>query len=73
MGLWKIELDTKDNDSPHLAIVHLGAVYHAVHLLPVYRTVKFISKTITMHSSLDTFKLFYINKFANHHAFANLA
>jgi hypothetical protein len=26
-----------------------------------------------MHSSLDTFKLFYVNKFADHHAFANLA
>lgn len=72
-GLWKIEPDTEDDGSPHLAIVHLDAIYRAVHLLPVYRTAEFISKTITMHSSLDTFKLFYVNKFADHHAFANLA
>jgi hypothetical protein len=26
-----------------------------------------------MHSSLDTFNLFYVNRFVDHHLFANLS
>jgi hypothetical protein len=72
-GLWKIEPDTKDNGSPHLAVIHLDTIFRAVHLMPAYCTAEFISKTITMHSSLDTFNIFYVNRYADHHLFANLS
>lgn len=71
-GLQKVELDTKDDGNPCLAVIHIHAIFHAVHLIPTYCTAKFISKTITMHSSLDMFDLFYVNWFADHHLFANL-
>jgi hypothetical protein len=72
-GLWKIEPDTKDDGSPHLAVIHLDTIFRAVHLIPAYCTAEFISKTITMHSSLDTFNTFYVNRYADHHLFANLS
>ena len=72
-GLWKIEPDTKDDGSPHLAVIHLDLIFRAVHLMPAYCTAEFISRTITMHSSLDTFNIFYVNRYADHHLFANLS
>jgi len=74
-GLWKVELDTEDDGNPCLAVIHLEAIFRAVHLMPAYHTVtaEFINKTITMHSSLDTFNLFYVNRFVDHHLFANLS
>lgn len=72
-GLWKVEPDTDDEDFPCLAIVHLDAIYRAVHLMPAYCTAEFVDKTISMHSSLDEFHCFYVNKFVDHHAFATLS
>ena len=72
-GFWIIEPDVDDDGSPHLGIVHVDAIYRAVHLMPAYRTAEFIDKTITMHSSLDKFRRFYVNKFIDHHIFATLS
>ena len=60
MGLWMVEPDTDDRTgNPHLPIIHLNSIYRAVHLLPAHQNNTFIERTITMHTSLDTFKLFY--------------
>ena len=72
-GLWKIEPDTEDDGNPRLAIIHLDTIFRAVHLIPAYCTAEFISRDITMHSSLDSFNTFYVNRFADHHLFANLS
>jgi hypothetical protein len=74
-GLWMVEPDMDDSDTgaPHLAIIHLDSIYRAVHLLPAHQNSTFIERTITMHSSLDTFKLFYINRFADHQSFEILS
>ena len=71
-GLWEVEPVTDDDGSPHLTIIHHNAIYRAVHLMPAYHTAKFVDKTIAMHSSLNKFSCFYVNKFADHHAFASL-
>jgi len=72
-GLWMVEPDTNDSGDPFLAIIHLDSIYRAVHLLPAHRNNAFVDRTLTMHSSLDTFKLFYINKFADHQSFEVLS
>ena len=73
-GLWMVEPDTDDDSGdPHLAIIHLDSIYRSVHLLPAHRNSTFVNHKITMHSSLDTFELFYINKFADHQAFEVLS
>ena len=73
VGLWKVEPDTRDDGNPHLAVIHVDMIFRAVHLMPAYCTAEFISRTVTMHSSLDTFNIFYVNRFADHHSFANLS
>ena len=68
-GMWMVEPDFQETSEPHLAIIHTDSIYRAVHLTPAYRTAKRVRRTITMHTSLDSFCLFYVNKFADHHAF----
>ena len=69
-GLWVVEPESDDDGNPHLAIVHVDSIYRAAHLLPVYQTNQFTSRSLTMHNTLDFFKLFYVNKFVDYHAFA---
>ncbi|KIN95133.1 hypothetical protein M404DRAFT_166588 [Pisolithus tinctorius Marx 270] len=54
---------------PHIAIIHIDAIYHAAHLIPIYATHNINTRDIKPHDSYDTFNSFYVNKFANHHAF----
>jgi hypothetical protein len=71
-GCWVVEPDLMDDGSPHLAVVHIDCIFRAAHLIPVTRTSQFVDRTVTMHNSLDRFRLFYLNKFVDHHAFASL-
>lgn len=68
-GLWMVKADIHDNERPFLDIVHLETIYRAAHLIPVYRTSDFLKRSLTMHDTLDEFKVFYVNKFVDHHAF----
>jgi hypothetical protein len=68
-GLWKFKPDVQEDRRPHLAIIHLDSIYCAAHLIPVYGTSDFVSRSYTMHDTLDKFKTFYVNKFVDHHAF----
>ena len=71
-GFWTVEPDFTDNGSPHLAIIHIDSIYRAVHLLAAHQDAQFLDRALTMHSTLDKFKSFYINKYADHHAFDSL-
>ena len=72
-GFWLVEPDVNaDTGEPHIAVIHLDSIYRAVHLMPAHLNTNFIDLSITMHTSLDTFKLFYVNNFVDHHAFAVL-
>jgi hypothetical protein len=64
-GMWIVHPD--DGESPP-SIIHLDTVVRAVHLLPVFGPDR-VSRTISFTDTLDTFKRFYVNKFADHHAF----
>jgi hypothetical protein len=59
---------TTDNDTPDISIVQIDCVFCAAHLILVYGA-NFIARTISPHDSYDTFDSFYINKYADHHAF----
>jgi hypothetical protein len=72
-GFWMVEPDFANDGSPHLAIIHIDSIYRAVHLLAAHQDDQFISRELTMHSTLDKFKLFYVNKYADHHAFDSLS
>lgn len=68
-GLWMVEPDVREDGRPLLAVIHLDCVLRAAHLTPVYSTSNFVSRSLTMHDTLDKFKVFYVNKYADHHAF----
>jgi len=68
-GYWVVEPDIYENGQPHLAIVHLDSIYRAAHVVPAYRSSDFVKRSLTMHDTLDEFKVFYVNKFVDHHAF----
>lgn len=71
-GFSTVEPDFTDDGGPRLAIVHIDSIYRAVHLLAAHQDAQFINRAFTMHSTLDKFKLFYVNKYADHHAFDSL-
>ena len=71
-GLWVVEPEFQDTGDPHLAVIHVDSIYRTVLLTPAYRTAEKVSANLTMHSSLDTFRHFYINKFEDHHGFETL-
>ena len=56
-GFSTVEPDFTDDGSPCLAIVHIDAIYRAVHLLAAHQNAQFINRAFTMHSTLDKFKL----------------
>ncbi|KAG2114058.1 hypothetical protein BD769DRAFT_1630015 [Suillus cothurnatus] len=67
-GLWIVHPSVHDNGTPNFAIIHIDMVYHAAHLIPVYGP-NFIADDIKYFHSYDAFHSFYVNKFADHHAF----
>ncbi|KAG2122561.1 hypothetical protein BD769DRAFT_1629210 [Suillus cothurnatus] len=67
-GMWMVKPAFSAQNTPHFAIIHIDTIFCAAHLLPVFGTV-LLSPSIKFHHVLDIFKLFYVNKFADHHAF----
>ncbi|KAG1850945.1 hypothetical protein F4604DRAFT_1687040, partial [Suillus subluteus] len=67
-GMWMVKPAFSAQNAPHFAIIHIDTIFRAAHLLPVFGTIP-LSPSIKFHQVLDIFKLFYVNKFADHHAF----
>ncbi|KAG1864403.1 hypothetical protein F4604DRAFT_1882097 [Suillus subluteus] len=68
-GMWIVHPSVHDDDgTPNLAVIHIDTIYCAAHLIPVYSH-NFIPKDIEYFHSYDAFRLFYVNKYADHHAF----
>jgi hypothetical protein len=68
-GLQMVEPEIYEDSRPYLAIIHLDSIARAAHLTPAYHTSNFVRRSLTMHDALDQFKVFYINKYIDHHAF----
>jgi hypothetical protein len=67
--MWIVEPETSGDDSETLAtIIHLDTILRAAHLLPVFGSER-VSRTLSFMDTLDKFSSFYINKYADHHAF----
>ncbi|KAG2159512.1 uncharacterized protein EDB93DRAFT_1075068 [Suillus bovinus] len=67
MGMWVVQPSFNDH-SPDISVIHIDTIYHAAHLLPIYSTDP-IPHHLKFYHSLDHFCAFYVNKFADHHAF----
>ena len=68
MGIWTVEPEVAPDGAPVISVIHLDCVLHAAHLLPIYGDAP-IPINMTFHDSLDAFPAYYVNKYADHHAF----
>ncbi|KAG1726481.1 hypothetical protein EDB19DRAFT_1897639 [Suillus lakei] len=66
-GLWMVEPSSIDNHA-HFVVIHVKSIFRSAHLIPVYGT-ELLPAVIKSHHILNIFTLFYVNKYADHHAF----
>ncbi|KAG2108411.1 uncharacterized protein F5147DRAFT_799705 [Suillus discolor] len=64
-GMWIVS--PAGGASKH-AVIHVDAIYRAAHLIPVYG-MEFLPQGFKCHDSYDAFRTYYVNKYADHHAF----
>ncbi|KAF8121859.1 hypothetical protein EV363DRAFT_1183993 [Boletus edulis] len=72
-GLWMVCPMIREDRSRELSVIHLDSVFRAVHLLPMFGNSDPIHPTVRYDTSLDAFKAYYVNKFADHHSFEILS
>lgn len=66
-GMWKVRPDFLRDGKPFKAIIHLDCVLRGTHLSPVYGN-RFLPQGYSFEDTLNYFKLFYVNKFIDHHS-----
>lgn len=66
-GMWIVTPDVDEQGCPEYDIIHIHSILRAAHLIGVCRS-DFIPRAIGPNNSLDVFRAFYVNKFADHHA-----
>ena len=66
--MWVVEPDILDDGLPQTAVTYLDTVVCLAHLLPTYGEEQ-APRGVKYTGSLDTFSEFYVNKYADHHAF----
>jgi hypothetical protein len=68
-GMWMVQPELDITGRPLLSVIHLDCIFRAAHLIGICGQAS-IPRNLLFHDSLDAFKSFYANKFADHHAFA---
>ena len=66
-GMWVVKPDILDGEIS-TSIIHLDTIVRASHLLPVFGT-QHVPRTLSFTDTLNYFKIFYVNKYIDHHAF----
>ena len=67
MGMWVIRPESDNNGRRLTSVIHIDTILCGAHLLPVYGK-SFLPLRFHYTWSLDSFKSFFVNKFADHHA-----
>ncbi|KAG1830283.1 hypothetical protein F4604DRAFT_1887434 [Suillus subluteus] len=67
-GMWMVAPSFHEDGSKNIAVIHIETIFRAAHLIPIYGS-EYIPHTLKFYHSLDTFHSFYVNKYADHHAF----
>ncbi|KAH7906435.1 hypothetical protein BJ138DRAFT_1071737 [Hygrophoropsis aurantiaca] len=65
-GLWIVRPEYEANRCRSMAVVHLDTIARAAHLIPVYGP-SGRPEELNFTHSLDVFRSYYINKWADHH------
>lgn len=65
-GMWVVEPEYSDNQ-PAFGIIPIGSIVRSCHLIGVYGTTR-IPRSFHFSDSLDAFRQFYVNHYADYHA-----
>ncbi|KAJ6512460.1 hypothetical protein C8R45DRAFT_1206566 [Mycena sanguinolenta] len=65
-GMWVVAPEFERNGRKSLAVIHLDCIARAAHLLPVYGAA-FLPADFHFSYSLDSFRSFFVSRFADHH------
>ena len=66
-GFWRLEPDRDVRGRCRCSVIHIDTILRSAHLIGVAGSQQ-LPKTFTHHDSLYAFQLFYVNKYADHHA-----
>ena len=67
-GMWMVSPSFLEDGSHNLAVIHVDSIICAAHLLPIFED-ELVPPYISFHNSLSIYRGFYVNHFADHHAF----
>ena len=66
-GMWIVKRPR--HSDARAQVIQLSTIYRAAHLIPVYAGAAKISKKFSPANSLDKFRFYYVNKFADYDTF----
>ncbi|KAF8168552.1 hypothetical protein B0H34DRAFT_855228 [Crassisporium funariophilum] len=66
-GMWMVKPDFNTRRRRVSSVIHIDTILRSAHLSGVAGD-QFILRTLTHSQSLQAFRLFYVNKYADHHA-----
>ena len=66
--MWMVKPFFLKDGSKNLAVIHIDSIVRSTHLLPIFEN-KRVPPYVNFHNLLDIYHSFYINRFADHHAF----
>jgi hypothetical protein len=67
-GMWIACPAFNNRRQPDISVIHLDTIYRAAHLIPLHGGHNIFPEIQPEHS-YDAFRSYYVNKYADHHAF----
>ncbi|KAI0313153.1 hypothetical protein OF83DRAFT_1165706 [Amylostereum chailletii] len=67
-GMWIVEPDLDRDGERQMSVIHIDCILRGAHLIGVSAGAEFIPCSLSHTDSLDAFRAFYVNKYADHHS-----
>ena len=67
-GMWIVQPESLPGGRPELQVIHTDTIIRSAHLLPLFGPEK-VHPAMNHTDTLQWFRLFYLNKWADHHTF----
>ncbi|KAI0309305.1 hypothetical protein OF83DRAFT_1185856 [Amylostereum chailletii] len=67
-GMWIVEPDLDGGGERQMSVIHIDCILRGAHLIGVSAGAEFIPCSLSHTDSLDAFRAFYVNKYADHHS-----